>query len=246
MEFSMADDPAKLAQRIEVMARDDGVRAFGAADCRRILREVPELFDKVGAAYDRAVVMGMPLNPASLEQVVDSPTPLYFHAYRQLNYRLDTAAFKVAQTLSSLGHRSLAIAASQIVKRDPPAGHVSHRHLGAAAGIGWLGRSGLLVNPRYGARMRYVTVLTDAPFATGEPMDFSCGSCTACVEVCPAAAIAKAPSKFDLAACYAKLTEFTKISYVGQHICGVCIKACAGDNPGRAVDADGNPVKSRG
>ncbi len=80
MEFSMADDPAKLAQRIEVMAIDDGVRAFGAADCRRILREVPELFDRVGAAYDRAIVMGMPLNPASLEQVVDSPTPLYFHA----------------------------------------------------------------------------------------------------------------------------------------------------------------------
>ena len=33
---------------------------------------------------------------------------------------------------------------------------------------------------------------------------------------------------FDLQACYAKLTEFTRIPFIGQHICGVCVKTCTG------------------
>ncbi|MHC4712537.1 MAG: 4Fe-4S binding protein [Planctomycetota bacterium] len=234
-------DASQLKGQIEELARAGGVRVFGVADLEKAAEEVEGLFDRVGAPFRRAVVMGIPLNPAALEGIVDSPTPLYFHAYRQLNYRLDIAAFRVAQALVEAGHRSLAIAASQIIEKDPPRGHVSHRHLGVAAGLGWIGRSGLLVTPRYGARVRFVTVLTDAPFEAGEGMPFSCGKCVACVSVCPAKAIKRDVAGFDLGACYAKLTEFTRIPYVGQHICGVCVKACAPDNEGRGVDADGNP-----
>lgn len=230
-----------LRENIESLARTRGVRLFGVADLERALEEHPLLFDQIGAAYKRAIVMGIPLNPAALESVVDSPTPLYFHTYRQLNYRLDEAAFAVTQALVEAGHRSIATGASQMIGKAPPRGHISHRHAAAAAGIGWLGRHGLLVTPRYGARARYVTVLTDAPFEPGAPMPFSCGKCAACIAVCPSKAVRKEPADFDLDACYAKLTEFTRIAYVGQHICGVCIKACSPDNPLRAVDADGRP-----
>ena len=201
------------------------------------------MFDRVGARFRRAIVMAMPLAPAYLEGVIDAPTPLYFHAYRQLNYRLDEAASRVLGVLIDAGYRSLAIAASQMISHDPPQGHVSHRHLGLAAGIGWIGRSGLLVTPRYGARVRLVTVLTDAPLEEGREMPFSCGTCDACARTCPAGAIGETPEKFDLDACYAKLSEFAKIRYVGQHICGVCVKACAPDNPGRAMDMNGNPTE---
>lgn len=243
MEDIMADEPGKLQQRLEVLAHDFGVRVFGVADLEAVAREVPDIFARIGVPYLRAIVMGIPLNPAVLEGVRDAPTPLYFHAYRQLNYRLDVAAFNVAQALVEKGRRSLAIAASQIIERDPPRGHISHRHLGTAAGIGWIGRSGLLVTPAYGARVRLVTVLTDVPLNPGTPMPFLCGDCVACIKVCPARAIAKSPEDFRLDACYAKLTEFTRIPYVGQHICGVCVKACAPENVGRALDAEGNPVE---
>jgi epoxyqueuosine reductase QueG len=230
----MAKTPPKksdksLRMRLEKIAQAGGVRAFGVADLEAVEREVPGLFDRVGARFRRGIVMAM---------------ALYFHAYRQLNYRLDDAAYAVCEALSSAGHRSLAVAASQIISNDPPKGHISHRHLGMAAGIGWIGRSGLLVTPRYGSRVRLVTVLTDAPLAADEPMAFSCGRCAACVKVCPAKAIRGKPEDFDLAACYAKLTEFTRIQYVGQHICGVCVKACAGDNPGRGVDSNGSPTEA--
>jgi epoxyqueuosine reductase QueG len=236
---------ADLRSRLEAKAFDGGARAFGVADLELIEREVPTLFDRVGARFRRAIVIAMPLSPAYLEGIVDRPTPLYFHAYRQLNYRLDDVAFVIAEMLLDDGHRSMAIGASQIVNSSPPQGHVSHRHLAQAAGIGWIGRSGLLVTPEYGARVRLVTVLTDAPLAAGSPLPFSCGLCAACAAACPANAIKARPEQHDLDACYAKLTEFTRIPYVGQHICGVCVKACAPDNPGRAVNAEGKPMEGR-
>jgi epoxyqueuosine reductase QueG len=110
-------------------------------------------------------------------------------------------------------------------------GHVSHKLLGWAAGIGFVGRSTLLVHPIHGAQMRYVSVLTDAPLRADSPREGSCGSCRACRAVCPANAIHETREQFDLDACYAKLTEFTKLPSIGQHICGVCVRACAGRVP---------------
>ena len=40
-------------------------------------------------------------------------------------------------------------------------GHISHKHIAVAAGLGWIGRNNLLVHPRHGGRLRLNTVLTD-------------------------------------------------------------------------------------
>jgi epoxyqueuosine reductase QueG len=98
--------------------------------------------------------------------------------------------------------------------------------LGWAAGLGWWGRNNLLVNPRFGSQFRLASVLTDAPLEADAPLDHDCGRCAACVNVCPAEAIKAKREDFRLDLCYAKLCEFTRIPFVGQHICGVCVKAC--------------------
>jgi epoxyqueuosine reductase QueG len=78
--------------------------------------------------------------------------------------------------------------------------------------------------------VRLVSVLTDAPLQPDAPLDRDCGRCVACVRVCPAEAIQGRREAFRLDLCYQKLSEFTKIPFVGQHICGVCVKACCPDN----------------
>ena len=211
-------------------AEDLGCAAFGVADLTGMTAEKGRLFENVEGEYPRAVVMGVRLQDAVVEEIVDHPTILYFHNYRQANYQLDRLGWTIADVIQKEGYRALAVPASQIVKRDPMRGHVSHRRLGELAGIGFRGRNNLLVHPEYGSRMRYVTVLTDALLAPDAPYSGpGCGSCRACISVCPAAALGESSSDYDLEACYAKLTEFTRLAFIGQHICGVCVKACTAE-----------------
>lgn len=66
----------------------------------------------------------------------------------------------------------------------------SHKMAATCAGIGWIGRNGLLISPIYGPRLSFSTVLTDAPFAPDAPIVASqCGPCRLCQEHCPSGAI---------------------------------------------------------
>ncbi len=163
-----------------------------------------------------------------LEDVEGAPTPLYFHHYRQLNNFLDRAALKLAEEITSLDFLALPIAASQIVDWKDQKAHVSHKKISQLAGLGWLGRNNLLVNPVFGARLRLVTILTNLPLKTDEELPFGCGSCHRCQAVCPARAIKDSPEEFDHLGCYAQLKEFRQSGLVSQFICGVCVKACYG------------------
>jgi len=62
----------------------------------------------------------------------------------------------------------------------------------AAAGLGALGKSGMLIHPNAGPRMRYVFVLTDAPLSPTKHLgkSITCPEgCHACVEACPMKAL---------------------------------------------------------
>ena len=111
---------------------------------------------------------------------------------------------------------------------DKQRSHVSHKIIGRLAGLGWIGRNNLLVNPQLGSRHRLVTILTDMPLEPDEVLDRDCGACLACLETCPAQAIKENKEDFDHWACFDKLKEFRRQGVVGQHICGVCVKACKG------------------
>lgn len=214
-----------LAARMKAL----GVTAWGVADLgfvRRAAKNPADILSVPSEKFTRAVVMGVRLEDAVLEGIKDKPTPLYFHHYRQANYFLDRAAFDIALMLQDAGHAALAVPASQVISKDPMRGHACHRTLGWAAGLGRRGRNNLLVHPLHGARMRYVSVLTNAPLEAGKPDDSDCGDCAACAAVCPAGAIHDSPEDFDLKACKAKLDEFVRLPFIGQHICGVCVKAC--------------------
>lgn len=66
-------------------------------------------------------------------------------------------------------------------------------HLGALAGLGELGRQGLLISPEYGPNLRLMTIITDFPFEIGRPASFGvadyCETCQRCINECPAKAL---------------------------------------------------------
>lgn len=209
------------------LAFELGFDLFGIADVKG-LRDGFLLEPATRARFDRAVSLGKALSGAVLDDIRDRPTALYFHHYRQTNAFLDRGAFILADRIKKRGFAALPIAASQIVDWENQRAHVSHKHVGRAAGLGWWGRNNLLVNPDLGSRFRLVTVLTDMPLEPDAPLERDCGACYDCVAACPAKAIKETREDFDHRACYETLKDFRKKGYTPQFICGICVRDCRG------------------
>jgi epoxyqueuosine reductase len=175
-----------------------------------------------------AISLGVHLSDRVLEGIEDGPTPLYFFHYQRVNVLLDEMALRITFHIQNQRFDALPIPASQVVDWEKQRGHLSHKHVAKEAGLGWIGRNNLLVNPKFGARIRLVSVLTDIPLKPDEPIGRDCGSCRDCIPLCPAGAIDEEPPEFDHMGCYEKVKALCKERNIRHHICGICVKACRG------------------
>ncbi|MEW5722037.1 MAG: 4Fe-4S double cluster binding domain-containing protein [Thermodesulfobacteriota bacterium] len=217
------------------MALGLGADFFGVADLApfRGFRTVPaDLLDP----YARGVSLGVALSWDVIENLVDGPTPHYSHHYSKVNDLLDHLALRVSGALRKDGRRALPIPASQILDREHWLGAISHKAVARMAGLGWQGKSLLLVNPKVGPRLRLVTILTDLELPADRPLANQCGQCEECRKACPAGAIKGTPFEegyrtraqaWDARLCTDKLiNDFGHREGVASLICGLCIKAC--------------------
>ncbi|MCA1917516.1 4Fe-4S double cluster binding domain-containing protein [Methanospirillum hungatei] len=106
----------------------------------------------------------------------------------------------------------------------------SHKLAARKAGFGWIGKSCMLITPEHGPRVRWGSVLTEAPLpAVSDPMDERCGSCQACVDICPVKAYTGAsfregdPRKVRFAAelCDRYFHEMKERNE--ELVCGLCL-----------------------
>jgi epoxyqueuosine reductase len=224
IEMSEADNLKKM----RVLSRQWGGSLFGVADLRSFKKEEillpPSLIDRLFYG----ISVGFHLSDAILEEIENQPTPLYFHHYQRVNILLDAIGLIVTSAIQDLGYQAIPIPASQIVDWKTQKGHLSHKHVAWAAGLGWIGRNNLLVNEQLGSRIRLVTILTDLPLVINSPSIKDCGSCLDCLSLCPAGAIKVRQEEFDHLRCYEQLRTFAKTLHFSHNICGVCVKACRG------------------
>lgn len=68
---------------------------------------------------------------------------------------------------------------------------VMERAWAVRAGLGWIGRNGMLVNPEFGTFTFIGTLITTLELKPNTPMENRCGTCMKCVETCPTKAILK-------------------------------------------------------
>ncbi|MBD3178264.1 MAG: hypothetical protein GF417_00950 [Candidatus Latescibacteria bacterium] len=184
----------------------------------------------ISRALEYAVVIGIRLSDPVLDTIADAPTWTYYYHYRQVNYALDNAALFITSRCHGMGYRALPIPASQIMDWTRLRGHLSHRSIAEKAGLGWRGKNNLLINPDFGACVRYATVLTDMPLPSPQPaqVEMECGDCRACQDICPAGAIGDDLSDFSVDRCAAQLRRFSRSEKLNTMICGLCVKVCKG------------------
>lgn len=125
------------------------------------------------------------------DAIMNSPGRLASGATGNGYTRMAVTAYAVAQFIRNLGYRAI------------PSGNGFGLSIPIAidAGLGELGRLGLLVTPKYGPRVRIAKVITDMPLVPDPPIRFGvkefCESCMLCEEFCPSNSISRGPQTWE-------------------------------------------------
>jgi epoxyqueuosine reductase len=224
-----------ITPELKTLGRTLGADMIGVADLEPFRKGLPLFPANLIDPFYFGISLGMSLTDKVIEGIWDRPTPEYAHHYREINSRLDLISSQVVLWILGKGFQAAAIPASELVDETNLLGSISHKAVARMAGLGWQGKSLLLVSPEFGPRVRLVTVLTDMPLTADEPIKNRCGKCLECVQACPASAIKNVstdshyPSRevaVDLEKCHQKLIAFRTLPGIGTRICGVCIKVC--------------------
>ena len=113
-------------------------------------------------------------------------------------------------------------------------GPVLERDFAALSGLGWHGKSTMLIHPKLGTWFFLGAILTTLELPPDEPARDHCGKCTRCITACPTGAIT-APRKVDARLCISYLTIENKgpiplelRPMIGHRIygCDACLEAC--------------------
>ncbi|MCX7120540.1 MAG: tRNA epoxyqueuosine(34) reductase QueG [Gammaproteobacteria bacterium] len=82
---------------------------------------------------------------------------------------------------------------------------IFERKIAEKAGIGWTGKNTMIMNQHAGSYFFLGELFTNLPLPLDQPVEAHCGSCTACIDICPTKAIV-APYQIDAKRCISYLT----------------------------------------
>lgn len=187
--------------------------------------------------YTSCVALAVKIPAQVVAGISGGPTREYFEQYHALNSKLNVLAELTAEYLAGRGFRALAQTTTIVVESSDYRTPVPHKTCATRAGLGWIGKSALLVTEEYGPAVRLSSVLTDAAFDhTSQPINLSrCGDCTVCAKACPGKAIlgglwdVSVPREqlVDVEACR-KAARALALERIQEQItlCGKCIEVC--------------------
>jgi len=225
----MAKSHRNMSDKLRRFSLQRGADLFGVADLRPAREFIATWCPSWVQRFPLAVSIGMRLN----DEILDTHSPdepkrdslLWHHVYNVVTRYLDFLAYDVSRQLTAWGFRACPVPCSTPYDYDKLAGVFSHKLAAHLSGLGWIGKNCLLVTKEFGPRVRFASVLTNAPLTADEPVDRSCGKCRACVEACPVKAFLGV--EFNPVEDRAARFEAFKCSeFRTDHPCGLCVSVC--------------------
>jgi epoxyqueuosine reductase len=143
----------------------------------------------------------LPESQQHASELLDHDTKAYLSRYalgrdyhKVLRRRLQQLATRIEKQIGDYGYRVFVDSAP-----------VLEKPIAEKAGIGWIGKHTNVINKDAGSWFFLGELYTDLPLPIDENASGHCGTCTACLDVCPTDAIV-APYKLDARRCISYLT----------------------------------------
>jgi epoxyqueuosine reductase len=211
------------------------------------LADLTGLLDPKFGTYRTGISIGRKLDDRIVDALTEGPTLEYYDHYRQINQELNETARRIRDDLQEQGIDAI------VIKPTVSTGSkefeesmatltvdVSHKMVATRAGLGWIGKTDLLVSRAFGPRLRLVSLLIDRELnglvGSVRPIEQSrCGTCTICVDQCPAQAAnglswnsdLHRDAFFDAHKCRDMCAELASQRLnVDERICGLCVSVC--------------------
>jgi epoxyqueuosine reductase len=114
--------------------------------------------------------------------------------HKLIRRRLQRLAERISAQVGDFGYRAFVDSAP-----------VLERALAEKAGLGWIGKNTMLINKQAGSWFFLGELFTDLPLPVDPPASAHCGSCKACLDICPTQAFV-GPNQLDARRCISYLT----------------------------------------
>ena len=125
--------------------------------------------------------------------------------HKTMRSRLKQLALKIEAMLPEWRHLDIGADTDFIFRPFSDSAPIFERPIADAAGLGWTGKHTLLINKQAGSFFVLGELFMSLELPDDEPVKEHCGSCSACIDICPTQAIV-APYELNASACISYLT----------------------------------------
>ncbi len=125
--------------------------------------------------------------------------------HKTMRARLKQLALKIETMLPEWQHLAIGADSDFVFRPFSDSAPIFERPIADAAGLGWTGKHTLLLNKQAGSFFVLGELFMSLELPDDQPIAAHCGSCSACIDICPTQAIV-APHELNAAACISYLT----------------------------------------